>query len=212
MWPAAPGWVHALHHPVLAATMSAAALLGRSCPHWSSTAWHLGPWRCVACCPPLKATCVNCLLSESFYTVPYLPSAVGWCSAQPPLIAATQAAHTRHYVGVRCAHVDVCYYVLCCLVWIASQAGPGRDIISSGWQALSAGRPDMNSLVGLGATASFAVSCVAAALPALRWKTFFEEPAMLLGECSPRPVVMPQQCTRLGPAIQCVCFCLECPW
>jgi Cu2+-exporting ATPase len=39
----------------------------------------------------------------------------------------------------------------------------------------------MNSLVGLGATASFAVSCVAAGLPALRWKTFFEEPAMLLG-------------------------------
>lgn len=90
VWPAAPAWVHALHHPVLAATMSAAALLG-----------------------------------------------------------------------------------------------PGRDIISSGWQALSAGRPDMNSLVGLGATASFAVSCVAAALPALRWKTFFEEPAMLLGECAP---------------------------
>jgi hypothetical protein len=39
----------------------------------------------------------------------------------------------------------------------------------------------MNSLVGLGAGASFAVSCVAAALPALRWQTFFEEPAMLLG-------------------------------
>jgi len=77
-----------------------------------------------------------------------------------------------------------CAYVLCCLVW----SGPGRDIISSGWQALSAGRPDMNSLVGLGATASFAVSCVAAALPALRWKTFFEEPAMLLGECSLGPV------------------------
>jgi cation transport ATPase len=67
---------------------------------------------------------------------------------------------------------------LCC---ICVRAGPGRDIIASGWQALSAGRPDMNSLVGLGATASFAVSCVAAALPALRWKTFFEEPAMLLG-------------------------------
>jgi hypothetical protein len=28
VWPAAPGWVHALHHPVLAATLSAAALLG----------------------------------------------------------------------------------------------------------------------------------------------------------------------------------------
>jgi hypothetical protein len=33
------------------------------------------------------------------------------------------------------------------------------------------------------AGASFAVSCVAAALPALRWRTFFEEPAMLLGVC-----------------------------
>jgi Cu2+-exporting ATPase len=41
----------------------------------------------------------------------------------------------------------------------------------------------MNTLVGLGATASFAVSCIAAALPRLGWKTFFEEPAMLLGEC-----------------------------
>lgn len=28
VWPAAPAWLHALHHPVLAATMSAAALLG----------------------------------------------------------------------------------------------------------------------------------------------------------------------------------------
>lgn len=62
------------------------------------------------------------------------------------------------------------------------RSGPGRDIITAGWQALIAGRPDMNSLVGLGATASFAVSCVAAGLPALQWKTFFEEPAMLLGK------------------------------
>ncbi len=40
----------------------------------------------------------------------------------------------------------------------------------------------MNTLVGLGATASFGVSCVAAALPHLGWRTFFEEPSMLLGE------------------------------
>ena len=39
----------------------------------------------------------------------------------------------------------------------------------------------MNTLVGLGATASFGISCIAAALPALGWRTFFEEPAMLLG-------------------------------
>jgi Cu2+-exporting ATPase len=68
-----------------------------------------------------------------------------------------------------------------CLMYCCTAAGPGRDIITAGAQALAAGRPDMNSLVGLGAGASFAVSCVAAALPALRWKTFFEEPAMLLG-------------------------------
>lgn len=60
-------------------------------------------------------------------------------------------------------------------------AGPGRDIIVDGFKCLAANRPDMNTLVGLGATASFGVSCVAAFLPKLGWKTFFEEPAMLLG-------------------------------
>jgi Cu+-exporting ATPase len=51
-------------------------------------------------------------------------------------------------------------------------------------------RPDMNSLVALGACASFAVSGVAAALPGLGWPTFFEEPAMLLG------------CVLLGRALE----------
>ncbi|KAK9817276.1 hypothetical protein WJX72_012145 [[Myrmecia] bisecta] len=59
--------------------------------------------------------------------------------------------------------------------------GPGRQLLVEGWQALRRGAPDMNSLVGLGAGASFGVSCVAAALPRLGWRTFFEEPAMLLG-------------------------------
>ncbi|EFN57825.1 hypothetical protein CHLNCDRAFT_21268 [Chlorella variabilis] len=59
--------------------------------------------------------------------------------------------------------------------------GPGRGIISEGFRGLAKGAPDMNSLVGLGATASFAVSAVAALLPKLGWRTFFEEPAMLLG-------------------------------
>ena len=35
--------------------------------------------------------------------------------------------------------------------------------------------------VGLGAVASFGISCVATALPRLGWPTFFEEPAMLIG-------------------------------
>ena len=61
------------------------------------------------------------------------------------------------------------------------QAGPGRRLVVDGFQALCRGDPNMNTLVGLGATASFGISCVAAALPALGWRTFFEEPAMLLG-------------------------------
>eukprot|EP00798_Chlamydomonas_sp_ICE-L_P017695 gene17695-24051_t len=63
---------------------------------------------------------------------------------------------------------------------VLALVGPGRNIICSGANALWNGRPDMNTLVGLGATASFGVSCVAAMLPNLGWKTFFEEPAMLL--------------------------------
>ena len=64
---------------------------------------------------------------------------------------------------------------------MCAQAGPGRQILADGWQAARRRSPDMNSLVALGACSSFAVSCVAAALPSLGWRTFFEEPAMLLG-------------------------------
>ena len=39
----------------------------------------------------------------------------------------------------------------------------------------------MNTLVALGASAAFGVSCAAAGLTGLGWRTFFEEPAMLLG-------------------------------
>lgn len=67
------------------------------------------------------------------------------------------------------------------LMSAAALLGPGRDIVVAGWRSAAAMSPDMNTLVGLGATAAFGVSCVAAALPALGWRTFFEEPAMLLG-------------------------------
>ena len=70
---------------------------------------------------------------------------------------------------------------MCMAALAVPPTGPGRDIIVSGVSALLQNRPDMNTLVGLGATASFGVSCIAAAMPRLGWKTFFEEPAMLLG-------------------------------
>lgn len=51
----------------------------------------------------------------------------------------------------------------------------------AGVNALLKNSPDMNTLVGLGATSAFGVSVAAALLPQLGWRTFFEEPAMLLG-------------------------------
>jgi Cu2+-exporting ATPase len=59
--------------------------------------------------------------------------------------------------------------------------GPGRHIVTNGFKALKEGAPDMNSLVGLGATSAFVISSVAVFMPKLGWRTFFEEPAMLLG-------------------------------
>ncbi|CAA6665042.1 unnamed protein product [Spirodela intermedia] len=58
--------------------------------------------------------------------------------------------------------------------------GPGRQLILDGIRSLFKGSPNMNTLVGLGALSSFAVSSVAAFVPKLGWKVFFEEPIMLI--------------------------------
>ncbi|WOL08706.1 copper-transporting ATPase PAA1, chloroplastic [Canna indica] len=58
--------------------------------------------------------------------------------------------------------------------------GPGRKLVLDGFRSLFMGSPNMNTLVGLGALSSFAVSSIAAFIPKLGWKTFFEEPIMLI--------------------------------
>ncbi|XP_042422756.1 copper-transporting ATPase PAA1, chloroplastic-like [Zingiber officinale] len=58
--------------------------------------------------------------------------------------------------------------------------GPGRKLVLDGFRSLFMGSPNMNTLVGLGALSSFAVSSIAALIPKLGWKTFFEEPIMLI--------------------------------
>ncbi|CAK9164296.1 unnamed protein product [Ilex paraguariensis] len=58
--------------------------------------------------------------------------------------------------------------------------GPGRRLIVDGLKSLIKGAPNMNTLVGLGALSSFAVSSLATLLPKLGWKAFFEEPVMLI--------------------------------
>ncbi|GKD51005.1 copper-transporting ATPase PAA1, chloroplastic, partial [Tanacetum coccineum] len=57
---------------------------------------------------------------------------------------------------------------------------PGRQLIVDGMKSLLRGTPNMNTLVGLGAISSFTVSSLAALVPKLGWKVFFEEPIMLI--------------------------------
>ncbi|GAB2292000.1 Polyamine N-acetyltransferase 1 [Dionaea muscipula] len=56
----------------------------------------------------------------------------------------------------------------------------GRQLIHDGLKSLFRGSPNMNTLVGLGALSSFTVSSLAAFIPKLGWKAFFEEPIMLI--------------------------------
>ncbi|WPF90295.1 heavy metal translocating P-type ATPase [Cyanobacterium aponinum AL20118] len=58
---------------------------------------------------------------------------------------------------------------------------PGREILLNGWQGLWHGKPNMNSLVGIGATTAYLTSCIALIFPELGWECFFDEPVMLLG-------------------------------
>lgn len=76
--------------------------------------------------------------------------------------------HAFHSIGF---HLSLSLFTL---------LGPGRQLIFDGLKSLLKGAPNMNTLVGLGALSSFAVSSFAALLPKLGWKAFFEEPIMLI--------------------------------
>lgn len=64
----------------------------------------------------------------------------------------------------------------------AALLGPGRDILSEGFQAVLSGRPDMNTLVGAGAVTAYSLSAAGWLNPqlAIAGRDFFHEPAMLL--------------------------------
>ncbi|KAI8473681.1 MAG: heavy metal translocatin [Monoraphidium minutum] len=59
--------------------------------------------------------------------------------------------------------------------------GPGRRLLIDGFRALWMGNPNMNSLVGVGSTASFLVGAASVLVPSLGLDAgFLEEPVMLL--------------------------------
>ncbi len=59
--------------------------------------------------------------------------------------------------------------------------GPGRELLRDGFKAFVNGRPNMNSLISLGATTSFSTGLLSAFMPDLSIDpSFLEEPVMLL--------------------------------
>ncbi len=141
----APHWLHHVVGSVpLQATLSALALLGE--PAWEAV-------RGAMCC--LASQRLLCMLWEQ-------PLARRKRGRNPPLPSPpfhTRACTRTHGTTCASAHSPPCP---------PKPAGPGREIVQGGFSCLARGAPDMNSLVGLGAVASFGVSAVAALLPQLR--------------------------------------------
>ncbi|XP_051144649.1 copper-transporting ATPase PAA1, chloroplastic isoform X2 [Andrographis paniculata] len=102
--------------------------------------------------------------------------AVSWA-----LCAVCIIGHLSHFFGAKAAWIHALHSTgFHMSLSLFTLLGPGRQLILDGLKSLLRGAPNMNTLVGLGALSSFAVSSLAAFVPKLGWKTFFEEPIMLI--------------------------------
>ncbi|KAK1257481.1 hypothetical protein QJS04_geneDACA023103 [Acorus gramineus] len=102
--------------------------------------------------------------------------AVSWA-----LCAVCLLGHASHLFGANASWIHLFHSTAFHLsLSLFTLVGPGRRLIVDGVKSLFNGSPNMNTLVGLGALSSFTVSSVAAFIPRLGWKAFFEEPIMLL--------------------------------
>ncbi|EPS61648.1 hypothetical protein M569_13146, partial [Genlisea aurea] len=89
--------------------------------------------------------------------------------------------HLSHFFGIKATWIHALHSTgFQMSLSLFTLLGPGRQLILDGLKSLLRGSPNMNTLVGLGALSSFSVSALAAFLPKLGWKTFFEEPVMLI--------------------------------
>ncbi|XP_024019896.1 copper-transporting ATPase PAA1, chloroplastic isoform X1 [Morus notabilis] len=97
------------------------------------------------------------------------------------LCAVCLFGHLSHFFGAKAAWIHAFHSTGFHLsLSLFTLLGPGRELILDGMKSLIRGAPNMNTLVGLGALSSFTVSTLAAFIPKLGWKTFFEEPIMLI--------------------------------
>ncbi|XP_028788777.1 copper-transporting ATPase PAA1, chloroplastic [Neltuma alba] len=102
--------------------------------------------------------------------------AVSWA-----LCAVCLVGHLSHFLGAKAPWIHAFHSTGFHLsLSLFTLVGPGRQLILDGIRSLRKKAPNMNTLVGLGALSSFAVSLFATLLPKLGWKAFFEEPIMLI--------------------------------
>ncbi|KAG5591098.1 hypothetical protein H5410_041612 [Solanum commersonii] len=118
------------------------------------------------------------LLAESRNRVAFAWTLVALCCG-------THATHILHSLGIHIhgSMLDLLHnsYVKAGLA-VGALLGPGRDLLFDGLWAFTKGSPNMNSLVGFGSIAAFAISSVSLLNPELQWEaSFFDEPVMLLG-------------------------------
>ncbi|VFQ96348.1 unnamed protein product [Cuscuta campestris] len=97
------------------------------------------------------------------------------------LCAVCLVGHLSNFIGVKASWIHALhstgFHISLSLFTLLI---PGRRLIIDGLKSLIKGAPNMNTLVSLGALSSFAVSSMAALMPKLGWKAFFEEPVMLI--------------------------------
>ncbi|XP_057518377.1 copper-transporting ATPase PAA1, chloroplastic [Amaranthus tricolor] len=102
--------------------------------------------------------------------------AVSWA-----LCAVCMFGHLSHFFWAKASWIHVFHSTGFHLsLSLFTLLGPGRQLIVDGLKSFFRGAPNMNTLVGLGALSSFTVSSLAAFIPKLGWKAFFEEPIMLI--------------------------------
>ncbi|KAK1372630.1 Copper-transporting ATPase PAA2, chloroplastic [Heracleum sosnowskyi] len=102
------------------------------------------------------------------------------------LCCGSHASHILHSLGIHVAHGPVVEFLHNSYVKgglaVGALLGPGRDLLFDGLKAFTKRSPNMNSLVGFGSIAAFAISSVSLLNPGLHWDAaFFDEPVMLLG-------------------------------
>ena len=109
---------------------------------------------------------------------------VAFAWALVALCCGTHATHLLHSVGIH-FHGHVVQFLhnpfFNCAMACITLLGPARELVTDGFKALGRRSPNMNTLVGFGASAAFTISAISLANPGLNWDaSFFDEPVMLL--------------------------------